>query len=658
MADFDRFVPPPRELVPIFNAVNYVVPGRGIAGGDDKEVDQLTFPRAQGTMTFPNGVEFGDGTAQTKSYTGYTEAAGTYVNASPTLNQNGEIIRLVGGSEQGKYHIDWKYNNTTLSSNPEDIDFIVNANPGKLLASNPANPTTGEPDVNYELPQMPNVGDGVTSVNQVTAISFPDDATVTAVGNIASIDVVSYPNVTGPGGVSVTRPPIMDISSNIEDVTVTSPSPGTATVTISNHSGAYVQGQGYTYTFTDNIYLNYNPSALTEDERNALIAKTQANPMSMYGQTSILIPIYQIIYYYNAGGSQLIPEYGYVSNFQSGEQIRLEWTESVIQTNEYAAGTIPQQDNNNGGAYIGGASISPELLIANYQAWRTVVPDPYSTYKAPDSYPMTTTSYENVNGTNPGQSTPWFGGYLTGGSQMPGGTAGLLGTNAVSQVYPPVGQNWYNSYYLGSAQPNTSNVPGPAWWGEGYPNTPMYPTLPNTNANVGVDQDFPQNPFGAGNQLSGVTEPRPQQGYYTAYSNQVVGNSYMTFTVDVVAAQNVSPDLVGIAQPPGRYVGGLPDGTQFANGPTIGFSGFYMRVTPRFSAWGIEQTAPVAVPNMNYISSRNRITRLSGGTSFVNPGQVVVATSAGGLFNEGSTPPGQYYPAVATGSAIKLNKGQ
>ena len=151
-------------------------------------------------MTFPNGVEYGDGTAQTKPYTGYTDAAGSYVNASPTLNENGEIIRLVGGNEQGKYHIDWKYNNTTLSSNPEDIDFVVNANPGKLLASNPANPTTGEPDVNYELPQMPNVGDGVTSVNQVTAISFPDDATVTAVGNIAKIDVVSPPIVTGKQG--------------------------------------------------------------------------------------------------------------------------------------------------------------------------------------------------------------------------------------------------------------------------------------------------------------------------------------------------------------------------------------------------------------------------------------------------------------------------
>ena len=138
----------------------------------------------------------------------------------------------------------------------------------------------------------------------------------------------------------------------------------------------------------------------------------------------------------------------------------------------------------------------------------------------------------------------------------------------------------------------------------------------------------------------------------------VVGNSFMTFTVDVVAAQNVPPDLVGISQPPGRYVGGLPDGTQFANGPTINFSGFYLKVTPRFSAWGLEQTAPIAVQGMNYVSSRNRITRLSGGTSFVNPGQVAVATSVGGLFNEGSTPPGKFYPAVATGSAIKLNKGQ
>ncbi len=52
------FVPPPRENVSIYNSLNYT------SANTNSLASKLNFPTAQGMETFPNGIQFGDGTVQ------------------------------------------------------------------------------------------------------------------------------------------------------------------------------------------------------------------------------------------------------------------------------------------------------------------------------------------------------------------------------------------------------------------------------------------------------------------------------------------------------------------------------------------------------------------------------------------------------------------
>lgn len=107
--------PAPSELLSIFNAANY--------GG---EAADLSFPTAQGTETFPNGVYWGDGTFQNSASGG--SGSGVQNPMTSNLNAGGFTITNLANPSSATDAVTLTYLQSNSLTNPMTVNLDIGGN--------------------------------------------------------------------------------------------------------------------------------------------------------------------------------------------------------------------------------------------------------------------------------------------------------------------------------------------------------------------------------------------------------------------------------------------------------------------------------------------------------------------------------------------------
>jgi len=118
--------PPPSELLSVFNPVNY--------GG---ETADLSFPTAQGTETFPNGVIWGDGTYQNSASGG--AGSGVQNPMTSNLNAGGFTITNLANPSSSTDAVTLTYFQSNSLTNPMTVNLDIGGNQVVDMADPTAN---------------------------------------------------------------------------------------------------------------------------------------------------------------------------------------------------------------------------------------------------------------------------------------------------------------------------------------------------------------------------------------------------------------------------------------------------------------------------------------------------------------------------------------
>ncbi len=544
--------PPPYVQVPIFNNLNFrgATGNLALAAGGDQAPNKLDFPVAQGSASFPDGVQYPDGTRQDRTYTGYVDQAGTFVNANVTLSENGQIVNM-SAAAKSYYDINWELDHTSLMNDPRFVNFNDTPNEGVIDGSGAGVDTTSE--AIYYLPSTPKVN----SVLHPTEIVFtpPEKATVSLYGtnqadvslNI-SADIVGETSSGAP--ITVTQPSTYNF--NITDGEVNIFGTNSAQVVVNSHTGNYVFGQGSTYQWTGVNNFNYIPASPNP------LGQGTGNPNQMGSPWTIQIPIMYVLGTFPDGtnGSYFCSAYG------PGQTLTFDLIDNLILQRSASSGlgAMEWYENN---YFMGQIALLPGQMIANYAASK-------STWQPVSGvYPMTNNDYVDqtllttsdipYDGPFPCQAQPYYPGCLNNFMTNNGTSFQILYTPQPS--FPQ-----YNSYdnYTGS---NTGG-PWPGWWADG----------------IGQKSAASQNAYPYGGEMVTVTTG-PTTGI--DYDPPNFFQQQFTWEVSVTSTSNFE----GMARDQlyGNYVGGAPSyftptTSSIAKGTY--FSGLVLNVQPRCPVFG------------------------------------------------------------------------
>jgi len=427
--------PPPKKKVPIFNVKNYVNPSNRFA-------NKLSFPQAQGTQSFPNGIQFGDDTAQFYTYTGYNGAGGTFTNVNITVDENGRFVDVNDDSDLSKYDFDVALNGTVITSKPSTMDYKTQTE-GVLSLLNPFGATQCEIYIPSSV-SVTGMTPGVFCQNMTI-----DGGTVTfdAAGapNNAIVDI---PNLTSIADATTTvpNPPVLNFTNSGNEITIT---PNGTTANVDYEETEYIAGTGNSYTVTGVVDFNYIPSI------DPILSNVD---YSLQSQHCLYIPIFKVAGFYDGS---LFGSY-YVSNYSRGEFISVNmnmnctYTAADYPLTNAAPGVFTPQ------ILTSCVTFSPYQLVSN---WAQSVAYEGNTTR----YPMSTKTYSGGNPSVPGQSVIWSNGYILQNEDsftglpppppqypyiMPSGNTGrpMAGAWAQNTGFPGSG-SFNNTFYWGGILP-------------------------------------------------------------------------------------------------------------------------------------------------------------------------------------------------------------
>ncbi len=573
---------PPREYLPIFNALQYEGSGlRAVAGGSDSSPNKLDFPEAQNTEAFPSGIVFGldapqtdpptiHETQQKETYTGALDISGQYINASIRLDDNGKIIKLYGGQQQSKYTTEWDLNDITVESHPAVVDFQTTVNEGKVTATSTG--TAQSSEATFNLPSTATFTDGTFTVNNPTLVRFTGSAGIAQNGTQCNITLNTEPDIRG-SGVNIVSPDTLNFTG---DVAVTGSAGTSATVTPGAHSNKYVRGQGNTYRWTSVTNFNRQPS-----KDNTVFTDTGNNLGT--SQWAIQIPIFQVFAFYQTGAPYLYP----VSGMALNTTLTCELIDNLI-LQRANMGSSPSQsfmeyyDNYK---YMGQMAFQPGSLIANY-AWGLYNSNIPGLSNTPDIWPQTSTTYTGDNTVVPGLGAPYY-------------ATTLNNTRQYIQPGPTTPGYYYTAprsspYYITQYQKFESSANGacwPGWWAQNLDNSTM----------LGAQSNSPY-PWG------GVFQQYNTQNQAPPNFNQ----NQFTWTADVVGEGSFGGFNTGSTIGGAKYLGGVPNELTIDTQSGLQYSGKVIEIKCQNPIMGISDWQN-GDPTRVYSTKRWQTMKLTGG---------------------------------------------